>query len=76
MNAQKLEKLTKMANQIGDYFAAQPAEIAAEGAAAHFRQFWTPKMIREIVEQHEAGQARLNPTAAAAIDRLRRQAHF
>ena len=72
MSAGKLEKLARMANQIGDFYAAMPDAEATAGAASHLRAYWTPKMIRELVAFVEEGRAGLNPTAARAVEALRR----
>ena len=72
MTTGKLEKLARMANQIGDFYAAMPIDEATAGAAAHLRAYWTPKMIRELVGFADEGRARLNPTAARAVEALRR----
>jgi len=74
VSAGKLDKLARMANQIGDFYAAMPESEAAAGAASHLRQFWTPKMIRELLAFAETGRAGLNPTAAHAIAALKRGA--
>jgi formate dehydrogenase subunit delta len=75
VTAGKIEKLVRMANQIGDFYAAMPEKEAAAGAASHLRQYWTPKMIRELVAFADEGRAGLNPTAAHAIEALKRAAH-
>ena len=49
MSTAKIEKFARMANQIGDYYAAMPPEQAAAGVATHIRKFWTPKMIAETL---------------------------
>jgi formate dehydrogenase subunit delta len=67
----KIDKLVRMANQIGDYFRTLPSPEAAAGAANHLRQFWTPKMIREIVAYTDEGHSGLNVTAAAAVSSLK-----
>jgi formate dehydrogenase subunit delta len=67
----KLDKLARMANQIGDFYAAMSEDEATTQAASHLRHFWTPKMIRELIAFAETGQARLNPTAARAVAALR-----
>jgi formate dehydrogenase subunit delta len=67
----KIKKLVRMANQIGDFYAAMPDNEAAAGAATHFRRFWTPKMIGELVAFAEAGRADLNATAARAVEALK-----
>ncbi|MGO9419761.1 formate dehydrogenase subunit delta [Roseiarcus sp.] len=70
--SEKLDKLVRMANQIGDFYAATPEPQASAGAATHLRAFWTPKMIRELVALAGDGRAALNPTAARAVEALRR----
>jgi len=67
----KLDKLVRMANQIGDFYAAMPEKEAIDGAASHLRLFWTPKMIRELIAYADAGEAGLNPTAARAVEALK-----
>ncbi len=74
MSSGKLEKLVRMANQIGDFYAAMPETEAADGVATHLRRFWTSKMISEIIAFSESGHAGLNPTAANAVDALKRAA--
>ena len=74
MSADKLGKLARMANQIGDFYAAWPEREAVEGAATHLRKFWTPKMIGELQALVDEGRAGLNPTAARAVEALRRDA--
>ena len=69
--AAKLEKLVRMANQIGDFYAAMPEAEGTAGAAAHLRSYWTPKMIGELAAFVD-GHAGLNPTAARAVEALRR----
>ena len=71
MTTDRLEKLVRMANQIGDFYAAMPENEAAAGAARHLKRFWTPKMISELVAFVEAGHAGLTPTAARAIEALK-----
>jgi formate dehydrogenase subunit delta len=67
----KIDKLVRMANQIGDFYAAMPENEAANGVAIHLRRYWTPKMIRELVAFTEAGGPGLNPTAARAVAALK-----
>ena len=35
------------------------------------RAYWTPKMLSELVRFADEGRARLNPTAARAVEALR-----
>jgi formate dehydrogenase subunit delta len=42
--------LTRMANQIGQFFEAMPdREESLEGAASHIKSFWEPRMRRELL---------------------------
>ncbi len=64
-----IEKLIKMANQIGDFFEANPdVEEAQLEIASHLKKFWNSVMIKAIVahvqQQHGAG---LHPKVLAAI---------
>ncbi len=53
-----LDNLVRMANRIGDFFAAQPdREEAIAGIAEHLKKFWEPRMRRQILEALDAGQA-------------------
>jgi formate dehydrogenase subunit delta len=71
VTAGKIDKLVRMANQIGDFYAAMPEKEATEGVATHLTRFWTPKMIREIVAFADRGGAGLNPIAARAVEALK-----
>jgi formate dehydrogenase subunit delta len=46
----KIEHLIKMANQIGDFFAAMPdREEAMAGVMQHLRNYWDPRMRRQLL---------------------------
>jgi formate dehydrogenase subunit delta len=43
-------KLVRMANSIGEFFAAQPdPNIALDGLAGHLIKFWEPRMRRQLL---------------------------
>ncbi len=69
----KIEKFARMANQIGDYYASQPAEQAAAGVASHIAKFWTPKMIAETLAALDAKTITINETAARGFAMLRQE---
>jgi formate dehydrogenase subunit delta len=69
----KIEKLVRMANQIGDYFKAMPEHEAVNGAADHLRLYWTPKMVGEIIAYVDSGHVGLNAVAARAVGELKRR---
>ena len=71
MTTGKLDRLVRMANQIGDFYAAMPEREATAGSASHLRLYWTPKMIREIIAFADQGHPGLNAVAARAIDSLK-----
>ncbi len=71
MSGAKIDKLVRMANQIGDFYAAMPEKEGTQGAASHLRLYWTPKMIHEIVAFAEHGGQGLNSTAKRAVDSLK-----
>ena len=75
MTGEKQAKLVRMANQIGDFYAAIPDEDGTAGAVSHLRAYWTPKMIQELIAIVDAGCPGLNPTAVHAVEALRPASH-
>jgi formate dehydrogenase subunit delta len=63
------DTLVRMANQIADFFKAQPEEDALKGAANHIRYFWDPRMRAKMAAHLKAGGAGLSPLARAAAER-------
>ncbi|MEK8033903.1 formate dehydrogenase subunit delta [Ideonella sp. DXS29W] len=52
-----IDNLVKMANRIGQFFAAMPdAEAASKEIAQHLRKFWEPRMRRELLAHIDARQ--------------------
>jgi formate dehydrogenase subunit delta len=50
------EHLVQMANDIGNFFRAEPArEDAIAGIANHISRFWTKRMRQKIAAHGEAG---------------------
>jgi formate dehydrogenase subunit delta len=68
----KLERLIKMANDIGDFFNAESdKEIAAEGVKKHILRSWDPRMRREIIKHYQQdGGTGLSDLAKKAVSRL------
>ncbi|MDE2167239.1 MAG: formate dehydrogenase subunit delta [Alphaproteobacteria bacterium] len=65
-------KLAYMANQIGKFFAHQPADQAVDSIADHLLKFWDPRMRRAIVVHIEqSGEAGLDPRVLKAIEKVR-----
>ena len=70
----QIERLVAMANQISDFFAAEPDKVEAASAAAnHLRRFWEPRMRKQIIAHYQAKGEGLNEIARAAVGLLARQ---
>lgn len=67
-----VERLVAMANDIANFFHAEPDRSAAiDGVTGHLRRYWEPRMRRQIVAHVAAtGGEGLNDLARAAIARL------
>ena len=66
--------LIKMANDIASFFEAEPdVSKGAKGVAQHLKNFWDPRMRREILAHVEGGGAGLVPTALAAVRLLKKE---
>jgi formate dehydrogenase subunit delta len=62
------DHLVKMANDIGNFFRAEPVrEDAVAGIANHIAKYWTQSMRRKMVAHGEAG---LDELPRAALRRL------
>lgn len=57
-------------NQIALFFASYPHEEAVEGIANHLRQFWEPRMRRQIISFVNEGGEGLHELAREAVTRL------
>jgi formate dehydrogenase subunit delta len=65
------DHLIRMANDIGDFFRAQPRrEDAVAGIANHIRSFWTPRMRAQLAEELERGVGGLDDLPREALMKL------
>jgi formate dehydrogenase subunit delta len=65
------DNLIRMANQIGDFFAAYPADEAVPQIATHIKKFWDPRMRKGILAHlAEKNGAGLKPQVLEAIKTL------
>jgi formate dehydrogenase subunit delta len=52
-----IQHLVKMANNIASFFEAEPdAAKGAKSVADHLKNFWDPRMRRQILRYAEEGQ--------------------
>lgn len=58
--------LVRMANQIADFFKAYPHDVAVKETATHIRNFWDPRMRRQLAEHLAAGGQGLSDIALEA----------
>ena len=66
-----VQRLVDMANDIANFFAAEPDRAEAEaGVAAHLKRFWDPTMRRQIKAHLADGGAGLSEIARAGVARL------
>jgi formate dehydrogenase subunit delta len=66
------ERLVAMANDIANFFDAEPDKKAAvEGVRFHISRFWEKRMREAIIAHVVAGGAGLSPTAREAVAQLK-----
>ena len=64
----EIHHLAKMANEIGGFFEQMPDHAeAVKSIATHLRNFWEPRMRRQIIEYACAGGPELSPIVREAI---------
>ncbi|MDD5272711.1 MAG: formate dehydrogenase subunit delta [Methylovulum sp.] len=67
----KTDRLIKMANDISDFFNAEPdKEVAAEGVKNHLMRSWEPRMRLAIIAHYQNGGEGLSELAKVAVGRL------
>jgi formate dehydrogenase subunit delta len=63
-----IHHLVKMANQIGQFFEAEPDETqAVTDVASHIKRFWDPRMRKAIIEHVGQGGEGLLPIVSKAV---------
>ncbi len=69
----KLDKLIRMANQVGAFFEAMPdREQAVKDIASHLRRTWEPRMrVQLLAALGGADEAKLKPVVRDAVTALR-----
>ena len=72
-----MQNLIRMANRIGDFFAAMPErDEALLGIAGHLRNFWEPRMRRQLLAYVDAGRGdEIRPIVLNAIEVHRHKLH-
>ncbi len=66
-----IERLVKMANDIGDFFKTEPNRVdAIEGIATHIARFWDPRMREQILEYLKKDGGELDEIVREALGRV------
>jgi formate dehydrogenase subunit delta len=61
-------QLVRMANDIGNFFRAEPnREDAIDGIANHINRFWTPRMREKLLARVRQGATGLDELPRAAL---------
>ncbi len=67
----KIERLIKMANDISNYFNAEPdRKDAIDGVKNHITHSWEPRMRKAIIEYNQKDGSELTELARAAVAEL------
>lgn len=75
MTSRSTEHLVQMANDIADYFQAEPeTEAAVAGVVGHITRFWEPRMRRKLLAHLDAGGDGLSELSRRAAEALHRDA--
>ena len=66
------ERLAEMANDIANFFAAEPErDVAIDGICNHLKRFWEPRMRKQIVAfVRDHGGEGLSELARAGVLKL------
>jgi formate dehydrogenase subunit delta len=70
------EHLMQMANDIGNFFRAQPKEDAITGIENHIKSFWTPRMFKKLSDALKSGATGLDELPGEAMQRLMKNPRF
>lgn len=67
----KIERLIKMANDIGNFFNSETdKELAAEGIKNHILRSWDPRMRKAIIAYCQEDGSELSGLVKTAITKL------
>jgi formate dehydrogenase subunit delta len=71
MSSGSSEHIVQMANDIGNFFRAEPnRQVALDGIANHINKFWTRRMRQKLLEYVEHGGDGLDELPRAALAKV------
>jgi len=63
--------IVKMANDIGAFFKSEPdRDLAIQGVEQHIKNFWEPRMRKQIIDYLNQGGGDLMDIVAEAVRKL------
>jgi formate dehydrogenase subunit delta len=72
----KIERLIKMANDIGNFFDAEPDKnVAADGIKNHLQRSWEPRMRKTLLDYAQSNGEGFSPLVKEAVSRLQAETH-
>jgi formate dehydrogenase subunit delta len=71
MSSGNTEHIVQMANDIGNFFRAEPdRQVALDGISNHINKFWTRRMRQKLLEYAQQGGAELDELPRAALAKV------
>ncbi len=71
-----INRLIEMANDIGNYFKAEPdQQEAVNGIRNHLQRFWEQRMQQQIIEYLDKDGDKLDPLVREAVLQLKESKH-
>jgi formate dehydrogenase subunit delta len=71
MSSDTNEHLVTMANDIGNFFRAEPdRQVALDGIANHINKFWTRRMRQKLLDYVQHGGDGLNELPRQALAKV------
>jgi formate dehydrogenase subunit delta len=71
MSSETAEHIVQMANDIGNFFRAEPdRQVAVDSIANHLNKFWTRRMRQKLLEYVEHGGTGLDELPRAALTKV------
>jgi len=64
------ERMIHLANQIAFFFQPYTHEEAVDGIVSHLKQFWEPRMLRQIKAYVAENGTGLHPSVVDAVKRM------
>ena len=71
MSSDGPEQIVRMANDIGNFFRAEPdRQVALDGVSNHINKFWTRRMRQRLIDYVARGGNELDELPLAAVKQV------